>query len=223
MLVVTCPSCLARLKVSPQFTGRAGKCPRCGEIVPIRQSEQTPPSSTPVGIAGSSSPSAGDDDLPDIEHPDRLVRHFHYLVCDRQGLVATWESNGQGWMIRSGTTFVRAVRNADKLPAQGDFKLVELQIEPHADGSHRLDGLHVYQLAPRYALTRIERGEDAILGAIRGPGSLNREQKAAVFRYIREKFMRPMWENNQALIDYLTNQDYHSPGISPPTHPASPA
>lgn len=219
MLVVTCPSCQTRLKVAPQFVGKAGKCPRCGEIITIRQSaaaevsDPSPPTAPPS--------SGGSEELPAIEHPDKLVRNFHYLVCDRLGIVATWEANGQGWMIRSGTTFVRAVRNADKLPAQGDFKLVELQIVAHEDGSHRLEGLHVYQLAPRYALTRIERGEDALLGAIRGPGALNRDQKAAVFRYIREKFMRPVWENNQALIDYLTNQDYHSPGISPPTHPTS--
>lgn len=220
MLVVTCPSCQARLKVSPQFVGRAGKCPRCGEIVTIPQAEPPQPVTSEQANQASS---GSDEDLPGIEHADRLVRTFHYLVCDRLGLVATWEANGQGWMIRSGTTMVRAIKNADMLPAQGDFKLVELQIVPRTDGSHRLEGLHVYQLAPRYALTRIERGEDAILGAIRGPGSLSRDQKAAVFRYIREKFMREIWEDNQALVDYLTNQDYHSPGISPPTHPTFPA
>lgn len=220
MLVIVCPSCQARLKVSPQFTGRAGKCPRCGEIITLRQ-EQTANSSS-SSQPRDSQVGASEEDIPPIEHPDRLIRTFHYLVCDRLGLVATWEANGQGWMIRSGTTFVRAVKNADKLPAQGDFKLVELQITSQPDGSHRLEGLHVYQLAPRYALTRIERGEDAILGAIRGPGCLNRDQKAAVFRYVREKFMRELWEDNQSLVDYLTNQDYHSPGTSPPTHPASP-
>ena len=221
MLVVVCPSCQARLKVSPQFTGRAGKCPRCGEIITLQQGQAASSSSPPQ--PQNPQAAAADDDMPAIEQPDRLIRTFHYLVCDRLGLVATWEANGQGWMIRSGTTFVRAVKNADKLPAQGDFKLAELQITTRPDGSHRLEGLHVYQLAPRYALTRIERGEDAILGAIRGPGSLNRDQKAAVFRYIRDKFMRELWEDNQALVDYLTNQDYHSPGISPPTHASSPA
>jgi len=219
MLVVVCPSCQARLKVSPQFTGRAGKCPRCGEIINVRQVQRA--DAIPSPHPPENRPETGDDDIPAIEQPDKLVRTFHYLVCDRLGLVATWEANGQGWMIRSGTTYVRAVRNADKLPAQGDFKLVELQLIVQPDGSHRLEGLHVYQLAPRYALTRIERGEDAILGAIRGPGNLNREQKAAAFRYIREKFMREIWEDNQALVDYLTNQDYHSSGISPPTHAAS--
>jgi len=219
MLVVVCPSCQARLKVSPQFTGRAGKCPRCGEIINLRQVQL--PEASPSPPVPEHQSGTGDDDIPAIEQPDKLVRTFHYLVCDRLGLVATWEANGQGWMIRSGTTYVRAVRNADKLPAQGDFKLVELQMVIQPDGSHRLEGLHVYQLAPRYALTRIERGEDALLGAIRGPGNLNRDQKAAVFRYIREKFMREIWEDNQALVDYLTNQDYHSSGISPPTHAAS--
>lgn len=221
MLIVVCPSCQARLKVSPQFVGRAGKCPRCGEIISLRQEQAANPALSPE--FASSQPGSADDDIPAIEQPDKLIRSYHYLVCDRLGLVATWEANGQGWMIRSGTTFVRAIKNPDKLPAQGDFKLVELQIITRPDGFHRLEGLHVYQLAPRYALTRIERGEDAILGSIRGPGSLNRDQKATVFRYIREKFMREIWEDNQALVDYLTNQDYHSSGISPPTHPASPA
>ncbi|MGQ9564442.1 MAG: hypothetical protein ACUVQH_12530 [Thermogutta sp.] len=221
MLIVVCPSCQARLKVTPQFAGRAGKCPRCGEIISLRQEQAGDPALSPQ--LASSQPGSADDDIPAIEQPDKLIRSYHYLICDRLGLVATWEANGQGWMIRSGTTFVRVIKNPDKLPAQGDFKLVELQITTRPDGFHRLEGLHVYQLAPRYALTRIERGEDAILGAIRGPGSLNRDQKAAVFRYIREKFMREIWEDNQALIDYLTNQDYHSSGISPPTHPALPA
>lgn len=218
MPVITCPSCQARLKVSEQFAGRAGKCPRCGEIIQIKAAEAA--SEIAPAPPNQQQESAGEE-FPEIQQADKLVRNYHYLVCDRLGLVATWEANGQGWLIRSGTTFVRAVKNPDKLPAQGDFKLVELQLVHRPDGSQYLEGLHVYQLASRYALTRIERGDDAILGAIRGPGALTRDQKAAVFRYIREKFMRPIWEDNQALVEYLTNEDYHSPGITPPAHPAS--
>ncbi|MGQ9606659.1 MAG: hypothetical protein ACUVTW_10685 [Thermogutta sp.] len=218
MLTVVCPSCQAGLRVRPELAGRAGKCPRCGAIVHVPPADRDV--ATPDRVEPASSPeNAGTgDEFPDIEPADRLVRDYHYLVVDRLGLVASWENNGQGWMIRSGTTMVRAVRNADKLPGQGDFKLVELQLTQSEEGAHRLKGLAVYQLAPRYAVTRIERGEDAILQAVRGPGCLSKEQKAAVFAYIREKFMRPVWEDHTALVDYLTNLDYHSPGISPHTH-----
>ena len=218
-MTLVCPSCQTNLRVRPELAGRAGKCPKCGAIVHVPVPDQDAPSEDPGETVRSAQEAATGDEFPDIEPADRLVRDYHYLVVDRNGLTASWENNGQGWMIRSGTTFVRAVRNADKLPGQGDFKLVELQIVRREDGSHRLKGLAVYQLAPRYAVTRIERGEDAILQAVRGPGSLSKEQKAAVFAYIRDKFMRPIWEENAALVEYLTNIDYRSPGISPHTHP----
>ncbi len=219
MLTVVCPSCQANLRVRPEFAGRAGKCPKCGAIVHVPALEPQAEAERRVETGRADGEGDAGSEFPDIEPTDRLVRDYHYLVVDRKGLVATWENNGQGWMIRSGTTFVRAVRNADKLPGQGDFKLVELQLTRTEEGSHRLKGLAVYQLAPRYALTRIERGEDAILQAVRGPAPLSKEQKAAVFAYIREKFMRPIWEDHAALVDYLTNLDYHSPGISLHTHP----
>ncbi|NMC20344.1 MAG: hypothetical protein GYA33_07975 [Thermogutta sp.] len=218
MLTVVCPSCQANLRVRPELAGRAGKCPKCGAIVQVPALDAEAAEDRAESGLSPRETTAGDE-FPDIEPTDRLVRDYHYLVVDRNGLVAAWENNGQGWTIRSGTTFVRAARNADKLPSQGDFKLVELQLARTEDGSHRLTGLAVYQLAPRYALSRIERGEDAILQAVRGPAPLSKEQKTAVFAYIREKFMRPIWEDHAALVDYLTNLDYHSPGISPHTHP----
>ncbi len=218
MLTVVCPSCQSKLRVREDFAGKAGKCPKCGAIIHVPQAAEPLPADSRRQPVAASPGADSNDAFPDIEAADRLIRDYHYLILDRTGLVATWENNGQGWMIRSGTTFVRAIRNADKLPGQGDFKLVELQILHGEDGSHRLRGLAVYQLAPRYALTRIERGEDALLQAIRGPGSLNKEQKSAVFTYIRQKLMRPIWEDHAELIDYLTNLDYHSPGISPHTH-----
>ena len=68
--------------------------------------------------------------------------------------------------------------------------------------------------ARRWALVNLARGDDAILKAVTGPGCLLREQKTAIRQQVKEHFMPQVWENSRAVLEYLANSDYHSPGAS---------
>jgi hypothetical protein len=51
------------------------------------------------------------------------------------------------------------------------------------------------------------------MGKVTGPGCLNRDQKNAVRQVLKEQFMRPVWQDAAAVLEYLGNTDYHSPGV----------
>jgi hypothetical protein len=143
--------------------------------------------------------------------PERLDRMSHYLICDPIRLVATWENNGRGWMVHTRGGMVSVHRNQDKLPSEGDFTLVALKLAM-TDAGLRLEHIVAYRLSRRWALTRLEKGEDQVLGAVIGPGCLNRDQKAVVRNLIKNQFMRQVWEKAERVMEYLANTDYHSAG-----------
>jgi hypothetical protein len=155
---------------------------------------------------------ATDEGLPVLDLPERLNRESHYLICDRMHLVAAWENNGSGWMIKTSTGLASAKRNRDQLPAQGDFKLVELKIAMTPEGK-RLTGICSYQLASRWALTVLAEGDEPIVKKITGYGSLNADQKNVVRQALRDQFMREVWGGAAAVLEYLGNTDYHSAGV----------
>ena len=144
--------------------------------------------------------------------PERLDRQHRYLICDKTHLAAMWENNGNGWMLKTSTGLIPARRNRDKLPQQGEFQLVELKIALTPEGK-RLAGLACYQLASRWALTVLDQGDDLIMEKVTGPGCLNRDQKNAVRQVLKDHFMRPVWQDAAAVLEYLGNTDYHSPGV----------
>lgn len=117
--------------------------------------------------------------------------------------------------MRGPRGWIGARRSEAAVPTEGDFRLVELKmVEQGAD--FRLMGLHVYRLAKRYALQNLARGDDTILRAVVGPGPLARDHKNIVRQFLRERFMPEVWESTLAVVDYLANDDYHSPGVEPP-------
>ena len=144
-----------------------------------------------------------------------MVRHYRYLIFDGERVVATWENNGQGWMIRSGLGFICVTRNPDKLPTQGTFVLVELRLDVTEVGL-RLHGILAYRLARRWALPELIKSDEAILRKVEGFGALNKSQKFSLCHYVREQFMREVWTSISEVHDYLTNGDYHSPGVDVP-------
>jgi hypothetical protein len=148
-------------------------------------------------------------ELGNIRLLERLDRNFRYLIFDRTSLIAAWANDGKGWMLKTNAGLVPVGRNAEKLPTSGDFKLVALKLESREAGLHLL-GLEIYQLAQRWALTCLDEGDDRICERITGHGSLNREQKFAVRRTLRENFMPEVWENAKAVLEFLSNLDYHS-------------
>ena len=90
--------------------------------------------------------------------------------------------------------------------------LVELMMATTDEGL-RLQGIRCYELAKRWALTTLEQDDHKVLSRIVGPGRLGKEQKVVVQRFLREQFMRSVWEKAQGVLDYLGNTDYHSPGV----------
>lgn len=216
MPVIQCPNCQTQLKIKPEYSGRVGRCPKCSGLIKIPPSQESEASAETEAPSGSQEIET--ENFPPITAPDRLVPWYHYLICDRTRVLGTWENNSRGWQIKSGTQMLPARQNQDKLPPRGKYVLVELQFEQEDEG-HKLVGIVPYELADRYALTRIAKGQDAILHAIRGLASLNREQKAAIMEYLRGRFMRDVWADDSPVKDYLTNIDYQSPGIGEPSHP----
>jgi hypothetical protein len=214
MIRVTCPSCGSKLNAKDELAGHTRKCPKCAQ--PVLIVADAPAVTTGVGVEQTP---ANARIQPDAEEPllslhllDRLHREYHYLVCDKEHLLATWENNGQGWMLKTHTGLVNAKRNSDKLPNQGDFRLVELKFTQTPDGK-RLSGLTTYQLASHWALIALAQGDDPIVEKVANYGTLNRDQKNAVRQALRDQFMRPVWENADDVLEYLGNVDYHSHSV----------
>jgi len=222
MIRLTCSGCQTRLNAKDELAGHTRKCPKCGETLRI------PEVVAAADVAASSEDDewvglddvapdqhvhdALDHELPAIEAPERLTRLNRYLICGKTKLFGMWEGNGQGWMLKTSSGFVKARLNPDKLPSQGDFTLVELRMAMTEDGL-RLAGIHCYGLAERWVLTTLEQDDHRILARIKGPGRLTKEQKSVVQAFLREHFMRNVWEEAADVLDYLSNFDYHSPGV----------
>ncbi len=217
MIRVVCPGCSSKLNAKVELAGQTRKCPKCGTVLTIPEPEVTPDTAADleavldeVGDQHVEAPS--ETKLPHFEAPERLDRQNRYLICDKAKLVATWKNDGHGWMLKTGFGMISATRNHEQLPAQGNFKIVELKIDMTDDGL-RLHGLAVYQLAPRWALTKLDKGDDQIVSSITGAGALNRDQKNVVRQFIKDQFMRQVWEGADEVLDYLGNTDYHSAGV----------
>jgi hypothetical protein len=195
------------------LAGRTAKCPNCRQPITIPEAP-TPSDTIPLDDAqpGEHVIPAGEDHLATPPRIERLNRESHYLICDKTRLMATWSNNGAGWMVRAGQGFLPAKRAKERLPEAGDFRLTELKFAMTPDGK-RLSGIVTYQLVSRWALNVLDQGDDNIVEKITGPGCLNRDQKIAVRQALKEQFMRPVWQDATAALEYLASADYHTPGI----------
>jgi hypothetical protein len=221
MIRVECPDCGSSLKAKDKLAGTTKKCPKCGGQlqIPLPDGAGTDADQLTGDDQVTGDDSGGEDlvhdvldhELSPVDVPQRLVLRNRYLICASDKLFAAWESNGHGWMLKTNTGYIRASRNIESLPNQGDFVLVELKMSA-ADGSHELEALRSYQIAERWALPVLARNESEVLSKVRGPSGLNKAQKVAVMRYFRENMLPEMWHTAGAIIDYLGNTDYHSQG-----------
>jgi hypothetical protein len=224
MIRITCPNCASKLNAKDELIGQVRNCPKCGTPIQITAevgdgdslalAETLPEQHVQPALEGG---------LVKPDLPKRLNRESCYLICGRTNLVAAWGNKGQGWLVKTEAGLVSAKRNGDQLPAQGDFKLVELRFDMKPEGK-RLVGLEIYQLAARWALTVLNQDEDQIMEKVTGRASLNRDQKIAVRQGLKDQFMRPVWENAAAVLEFLANADYHSHsiGTSIPTNQDQP-
>jgi hypothetical protein len=214
---LTCPDCQTRLNARAALAGQTRKCPKCG--TPIQIPEAAEDELDDLDGLDEAAPDQHvhdllEEELPHIAIPERLNRLNHYFVCDKRHIFATWQDNAKGWMIRAGAGFIAARRHKEELPNEGEFQLVEMVLD-HTDEGLRLSGIRVLDLSKRYATLALERGDNAILEKVVGPGSLNREQKNAVRDRMAKLFMPEVWRSCRKVMDYLANEDYHSPGTEP--------
>jgi hypothetical protein len=213
MIRFSCSSCGKKLHAKDELAGRTAKCPNCGKPFQIpAASEMGDTIPLDEALPGEHAIPVSEEHLAGYDAPKRLDRASHYVICDTTHLVAQWQSDGAGWMIRAGGGFLPAKRNRDKLPTSGAFQLTELRFGMTPEGK-RLSAIMSYQLATRWALTALDQGDDGILEKITGPGCLNKDQKNAVRQALKEQFMRPVWQDAAAVLDYLGNMDYHSQGV----------
>ena len=216
MIRLTCPSCDKQLNAKPELAGQMRKCPNCGQPIriPVEAAVAAAAATIPLDEAEPVEHVApiSEEHLPFFQRPERLNRECFYLICDRTSLVATWENNGSGWMLKTVSGFIPAKRNRDQLPNQGEFQLVEMKFATLPDG-RRLTGLAFFQLASRWALNSLDQGDDVILERVTGHGRLNKEQKNVVRQTLREHFMRPLWQDAAAVLEYLANDAHQSHGV----------
>jgi hypothetical protein len=206
MIRVTCPKCGSRLNAKEKLAGQTRACPQCGGPVVIPQPSEAAEPQT--AIVQNNPAEARLRTEPFLK---RLNRTNRYLICDRTSVVGSWKNDGRGWMIRIASGFAPAKRNREALTPAGDFTLVELQMEM-TDAGLRLAAIECYELATRFAMTKLDKGDDDVLETVTGQGNLNRAQKNAVRQILGELFMREVWGDSPEVLDYLANADYHSHG-----------
>jgi hypothetical protein len=226
MISLTCPSCDKKLNAKPELAGQMRKCPNCGQPIripvedavedPVEEAVAAPAAPPAVALGDTAAPeeviAISEEHLPFFHRPERLNRESYYLICNRTGLVATWENNGNGWMLKTVSGFIPAKRNREQLPSQGEFQLIELKFATQPQG-RRLTGLNFYQLASRWALNSLDQGDDAILERVTAQGRLNKDQKLVVRQALRDHFMRPLWQDAAAVLEFLANNDHQSHSV----------
>lgn len=216
---IQCAQCGSKLNAKSSLAGQTRKCPKCGGPITIPAAasgaaesppaESPPPPAAPpaAGAAAEATPPAAPHEPQPI--PRRLNRHHRYFICDKSRVVARWEANGQGWMLRNNTSFIPARAAPEQLATHGEFKLVELRLT-HDDQGQHLVGLAFFKLVNRWPLINLDKGDDKILGSVTGRGPLTREQKSAVRQGLRDYVGRPIWAEAQDLLDFLGGNDGHS-------------
>jgi hypothetical protein len=215
MIRIICPNCGSKLNAKKSLLGESRPCPKCKEPVKIaipENFEELPSIPLDEPPAGQPNLPSEKETLDNVRLLERLNRDYRYLILDRTSLFAAWGNDGHGWTLKTNTGMIPVARNPELLPAQGDYKLVELKLESREAGLHLL-GLNIYQLALRWALSCLVESDDKICQRIAARGTLNRDQKFTVRRTLREQFMPEVWEHAQNVLDFLANNDFHSHGV----------
>ena len=209
---VTCRNCQSKINARDDLLGQTRRCPKCQQPLLI-QPDPVPASAVIVDDAPALAASAEPGTLDQAALlPTRLNYDHKYFILAQDRVLATWEV-GQGWFLNVGTGFVPAKRNPASIPDQGTFAFVELVIT-RTDQGLRLTGLNMYKISARAALMSLTRTDDEVCSKIDGPEPLNRSQKACLITHIRKHFMFEFLSQAEAIMDYLSNNDWSSTRIA---------
>jgi len=149
----------------------------------------------PTAVADAAPDTAGLEFKP----PEFLGRYNHYLICNSKEVVATWEEDGKGWMVRVKDGFVRASSNPAQTPSMGTFVLIEIAIEVEGP-IKRLTGVHAYLIPSAVALSRLSKSDHAILASLENRTTLSDRQKALVRQRVNAKFLPSIWEGTEGML-----------------------
>lgn len=150
--------------------------------------------------------SQGERSFDPGELPRVLGKLNHYLVCDHKDVVARWENDGRGWLVHLKDGFVRAATVENQIPQFGNFILVEVGVERRDDGLH-LKNITTWQLRRQYSLTKIAKGDDAILETIIDYAELNDRQRSHVKNLVKSKFLPQLWGEMEVLLGLKTEEE----------------
>ena len=189
MIRIRCPHCQEPVKAPDTLAGKKGRCPECRSVIPIPADKVDTQVAT--GTQGFSTEEAG----LTLAVPKALRRNCHYLICNSREIVARWDDDGKGWMIRIKDGFVKAVQNPKQIPSMGNYIFIEIEIS--SDGSRQqLTGVHGFSLPGDFVLNKLtKKNESTILEGVAGTAELNDRQRALVRQRINAKYLPNIWND----------------------------
>ena len=193
MIRIQCPQCHERLKAPSTLAGKRGRCPECNGVVSIPGELSQLPEQELVENSQAQSEAASRGLA--LEAPETLRRNCHYLICNSREMVARWDDDGKGWMIRIKDGFVKAIQNPKQIPSMGNYILIEIQITS-ADTHQQLTGVQGFSLPGDFVLNKLtKKNENAILEGVEGTTDLNDRQRALVRQRINAKYLPNIWDD----------------------------
>ena len=138
--------------------------------------------------------------------PTKLAPFDFYLVCDHHDVVARWQNDSRGWMLRLRDGFVRARHVADEIPWYGEFVLIDIGVGKENDRRH-LTHIKAYQLQEEFALIELVKSDTAVLRTITGPAILTDKQKERVREFVKSIYLKHVWHNIEQLFEQQSRRD----------------
>ena len=189
MIRTRCPHCQEPVKAPDALAGKKGRCPECGGVIPLPADKSDLQSGTPIQH------SANDAAGLALAVPESLRRNCHYLICNSREIVARWDDDGKGWMIRIKDGFVKATQNPKQIPSMGHYVFIEIEIAKK-DARQHLAGVHGFSLPGDFVLNKLtKKNENTILEGVEGTTALNDRQRALVRQRVNAKYLPNIWDD----------------------------
>ena len=197
MIRIRCPHCQEALKAPPSLAGKKGRCPACRGVVPIAAEVARAAHAGPVASLGADNNNTATNEAEGLtlSVPESLRRNCHYLICNSREIVARWDDDGKGWMVRIKDGFVKAIQNPKQIPSMGNYIFIEIEIT-NTGVRQQLTGVHGFSLLSDFVLNKLtKKNENTILEGVAGTAELNDRQRALVRQQINAKYLPNIWED----------------------------